>query len=100
MAKKSVLEREKKKHQIFLENFSKRFSLKNQFKKEKDINKKTILSALIQKLNRNSSITRFSKRCFLTGRKRSVYQFFNLSKSAIRAVVSLGFAPYITKSSF
>ena len=43
MAKKSVLEREKKKHQIFLENFSKRFSLKNQFKKEKDINKKTIL---------------------------------------------------------
>lgn len=100
MAKKSVLEREKKKHQIFLENFSKRFLLKNQFKKEKDMNKKSILSSLIQKLNRNSSITRFSRRCFLTGRKRGVYQFFNLSKSSIRAIISLGFAPYITKSSF
>jgi ribosomal protein S14 len=100
MSKKSLLEREKKKYHIFLENYSKRFSLKNQLKKEKDVPKKNILSLLIQKLNRNSSITRFSKRCFLTGRKRSVYKFFNLSKSSIRAIVSLGFAPYVTKSSF
>jgi ribosomal protein S14 len=100
MAKKSVLEREKKKHKIFLENFYKRSLLKNEFKKEKNVNQKNILAALIQKLNRNSSLTRFSKRCFLTGRKRSVYNFFNLSKSSIRAIVSLGFAPYVTKSSF
>lgn len=100
MAKKSVLEREKKKHKIFIEKFSQRLSLKNELKKEKDVDKKNVISGLIQKLNRNSSITRVSKRCFLTSRKRGVYQFFNLSKSSIRFLVSSGFAPYVTKSSF
>src|SRR4051794_4283154 len=100
MAKKSILEREKKKQKIFFENFDERLSLKNKFKKEKDVDKKTVISGLIQKLSRNSSITRVSKRCFITLRKRGVYQFFNLSKSSIRLLVSSGFAPYVTKSSF
>ncbi len=100
MAKKSILEREKKKGKIFFENCYKRLSLKNKLKKEKDIDQKNVLSELIQKLNRNSSITRVSKRCFVTLRKRGVYQFFNLSKSSIRLLVSSGFAPYVTKSSF
>ncbi len=100
MAKKSILEREKKKHKIFLEKFNQRLYLKNELKKEKDMDKKSIISSSIQKLNRNSSITRVSKRCFLTLRKRGVYQFFNLSKSSVRFIVSSGFAPYVTKSSF
>jgi small subunit ribosomal protein S14 len=100
MAKKSILEREKKKSKIFFENCYKRLSLKNKLKKEKDVDQKNILSESIQKLNRNSSITRVSKRCFITLRKRGVYQFFNLSKSSIRLLVSSGFAPYVTKSSF
>ena len=100
MSKKSILEREKKKHKIFFENFEKRAFLKNELKKQENIPKKDVILGLIQKLNRNSSITRVSTRCFLTFRKRGVYQFFNLSKSSIRSLVSSGFAPYITKSSF
>ncbi len=100
MSKKSILEREKKKRALFGKNLSERLSLKKELKKEKSLEKKIFISCMLQKYNRNCSITRFSNRCFVTGRKRSVFRFFNLSKSSIRFFIGNGVAPFVTKSSY
>lgn len=100
MAKKSVIEREKKKEKAFLKGFKQRIILKEKLKKEQDIDYKQNLSFQLQKMDRNSSKTRVSNRCFITGRKRGVYSFFNLAKSSIRTIISEGMAPFFTKSSF
>ncbi len=100
MTRKSIIEREKHKYKIFSKSTNERFFLKKELKKEPNFDKKILISCALQKFNRNCSATRLSNRCFHTGRKRSVFSFFNLSKSSIRLFISSGVAPYITKSSF
>ncbi len=100
MARKAILEKEKKKYNIFLKKNNEKFFLKKKLKKEANLEQKILITCKLHKFNRNLSVTRISKRCFYSGRKRSVFSFFNLSKSSIRYFIASGFAPYITKSSF
>lgn len=100
MSKKSILEREKKRKKIVLKFLDKRKNLISKFKKEKDFNKKQEISFIIQKMSRNSSQVRLVNRCFLTGRNRSVYSLFNLSKSSIKNLAYKSFLPGITLSSW
>lgn len=47
--------------------------------------------------NRNSSLTRIKNICVLTGRSKSVYKFFKLSRLQLRKFASIGFLPGILK---
>lgn len=47
--------------------------------------------------NRNSSLTRIKNICILTGRSKSVYRFFKISRLQLRKLASTGFLPGIAK---
>ena len=47
--------------------------------------------------NRNSSLTRIKNICVLTGRSKSVYRFFKISRLQLRKLASTGFLPGISK---
>lgn len=54
----------------------------------------------LNKLNRNSSKIRVKNRCVLTGRARSVYKLFRLSRIKFRELASQGKIPGVTKASW
>jgi len=47
--------------------------------------------------NRNSSLTRIKNICILTGRSKSIYKFFKISRLQLRKLASTGFLPGICK---
>jgi ribosomal protein S14 len=57
-------------------------------------------SLLVSKLPRNSSKTRIRNRCILTGRSRSVYKQFRVSRIVFRNLASQGFIMGIKKASW
>lgn len=57
-------------------------------------------SLKLSKLPRNSSKTRIRNRCIITGRPRSVYKLFRLSRIVFRELASQGMLLGITKSSW
>ncbi|KAI5016269.1 hypothetical protein ZWY2020_006120 [Hordeum vulgare] len=79
MAKKSLIQREKKrkkleqKYQLILSPLS--------------LSEKTKIREKLQSLSRNSAPTRLHRRCFLTGRPRANYQHFGLSGHVLREMV-------------
>ena len=100
MAKKSLIEREKKKqklekkHQIF------RQFIKNKIKKSVSLDEKWEFQKQLQTLPRNSAPTRLHRRCFLTGRPRANYRDFGLSRHVLREMAHACFLPGLTKSSW
>jgi small subunit ribosomal protein S14 len=54
----------------------------------------------LAELPRNSSKTRIRNRCEITGRPRSVYRKFKLSRIALRELASTGQIPGVVKSSW
>ena len=50
--------------------------------------------------NQNTSITRIKNVCALTGRTRSIYRFFKLSRIQLRKLASEGYLPSISKYSW
>jgi small subunit ribosomal protein S14 len=50
--------------------------------------------------NQNSSITRIKNICILTGRSKSVYRLFKISRIQLRKLASEGFLPNVSKYSW
>lgn len=69
-----------------------------------NINLSTTVRWKVQKkfypLSSNSSITRIKNRCIITGRSRSVYRFFKLSRIQLRKLASTGHLPGLSKTSW
>jgi small subunit ribosomal protein S14 len=57
-------------------------------------------SLRLSKLMKNKSIVFLNNRCFLTGRRKSVQRFFNLSRLQIRDYASDNQLPYVRKASW
>ena len=47
--------------------------------------------------SKNSSLTRIKNICILTGRSKSIYRFFKISRLQLRKLSSTGFLPGISK---
>lgn len=85
----------------------KRYEIQNQIYKTikpmlvkfKSANLKKYLQKLTNKSTKYNSFTRTRTICILTGRSRSVYRYFNLSRIKIREYASAGYFTGITKSS-
>lgn len=101
MAKKSMIEREKK-----------RLKTVNRYAKKRAALKQTIASASstdeerrdallgLQKLPRNASPSRRRNRCAITGRPKGYYRKFGLGRSTLREETMKGNIPGLRKASW
>jgi small subunit ribosomal protein S14 len=100
MAKKSMLEREKKRNQLIKKYSEKRNILLKELKKEKSLEDIFVLSQKLQKLPRNSSKTRARNRCWKTGRPRGYFRYFGLCRNVLREFAHQCLLPGISKASW
>lgn len=100
MAKKSMIEREKKRQRLVLKYAEKRASLKEQLKTSEFLEEKVQLSRKLQQIPRDSSATRLHNRCFITGRPKGFFRDFGLSRHCLREMAHEGLLPGITKASW
>ena len=100
MAKKSMIQREKKRERLTLKYIVKRKSLKNAFKTTSTFSEKVAIQKQLEALPPNSAPSRRRNRCWATGRSRAFYRDFGLSRHVLREMVHEGLLPGVTKSSW
>jgi small subunit ribosomal protein S14 len=100
MAKKSMIEREKKRQQLVIKYSQKRVELKEQMKKASFLEEKLEIQRKLQNLPRNSNPVRLHNRCLITGRPKGFFRDFGLSRHVLREMAHEGFLPGLTKSSW
>jgi small subunit ribosomal protein S14 len=100
MARKSLIEREKKREETVAKYADKRQALIEQFENAASQRERVELHRQIQRLPRNSSRTRLRNRCWVTGRSRGVYSDFGLSRNVFREWAHEGLLPGVVKSSW
>lgn len=100
MAKKSMIEREKKRQGLVAKYAQKRQDLKAQFASAEDPEEKMNLHRQLQRLPRNSAPNRVRNRCWVTGRPRGYFRDFGLSRNVLREMAHEGLLPGVTKSSW
>ncbi len=100
MAKKSMLEREKRRKKLADKYMSERMDLKEQFRLAQSPIDKLEIQRLIQRLPRNSAPTRQRNRCRVTGRPRGYYADFGLCRNLFREWAHEGLLPGVVKSSW
>lgn len=100
MAKKSMIEREKKRIRLEKKYCQKRAHLLTEYRNEESFSGKLKIHSKLQKLPRNSSKTRIRNRCWKTGRPRGVFRDFGLSRHVFREMAHQCLLPGITKSSW
>nr|YP_009538684.1 ribosomal protein S14 [Phacus pleuronectes]AYQ93692.1 ribosomal protein S14 [Phacus pleuronectes] len=100
MAKKSIIEREKKRNFLSNKYYLLRQSLKEKIKISNTFEEKFSLYFQIQSLPKNSAVVRLHNRCLITGRPKGFYRFFGLSRHVIREMAYLGNFPGLVKSSW
>ena len=100
MAKKSMIEREKKRIKLNNKYQTKRENLLKQYQTTEDFNLKLEIHSKIQKLPRNSAKIRIRNRCWKTGRPRGYYRDFGISRHVLREMAHQCLLPGVTKSSW
>ncbi|WP_013322295.1 30S ribosomal protein S14 [Gloeothece verrucosa] len=100
MAKKSMIEREKKRSALIAKYADQRADLKEQLRQAEDLDEIIELQRQLQRLPRNSSRTRHRNRCWVTGRPRGYYRDFGLSRNVLREWAHQGLLPGVVKSSW
>jgi len=100
MAKKNMIEREKKRQKLVIKYQIKRIELKKSIKKSTSYQEKLELYDKLQSLPRNSFPTRLRNRCWMTGRSRGYYRDFGLSRHVLREMSQQCLLPGVKKSSW
>ena len=101
MAKKAMIEREKKRQKLVDKFASKRAELKAIASNlELPIEERFAARLKLAKLPRNSSATRLHNRCQLTGRPHAYYRKLRISRIMLRELGSNGQLPGVVKSSW
>ena len=101
MAKKSMVEREKKREKLVQKYAAKRAAL-NEVVHDQSLPMEERFKASLKlaELPRNSSATRLHNRCQLTGRPHAYYRKLKLSRIMLRELASFGQIPGMVKSSW
>ena len=89
MARKSLIAREQKRRKLV----AKYADLRKELKQKGDYE-------ALQKLPKNSSKVRLNNRCLMTGRSRSYYRKFGVSRLVFREMALRGEIPGIKKASW
>lgn len=101
MAKKSMIERNKKRERMVKQYAAKRAELKS-IMSDPSVSDEAFFGAQrkLTKLPRNSSPVRLRSRCAITGRPRAYIRKFRLSRITFRELAQQGQIPGVTKSSW
>ncbi|MGF1477177.1 MAG: 30S ribosomal protein S14 [Geminicoccaceae bacterium] len=101
MAKKSSIEKNKRRRQTVKQQAEKRKELKSLIR-DKDLDPEDRFDAVLRlaALPRDGSKVRIRNRCVLTGRPRAYYRKFGLSRIALRELASRGLIPGALKASW
>jgi small subunit ribosomal protein S14 len=101
MAKKSSIEKNKRRARLAKQYGPKRARLK-EIAGDRTLSMEDRFAAQLKlaELPRNSSPNRYRLRCELTGRPRANYRKFKLSRIALRELASTGQIPGMVKSSW
>lgn len=101
MAKKSMIERNKKRERM-IKKFAARRTKLLAIAENEGLSLEERFGARLKlaELPRNSAASRFHLRCELSGRPRAVYRKFKLSRIALRELASTGQIPGLVKSSW
>ena len=101
MAKKSMIERQKKRERMVAKFAAKRAALNETINDQsKPMEERFKATLKLAELPRNSSATRLKNRCELTGRPRAYYRKLKLSRIMLRELGSFGQIPGMVKSSW
>ena len=101
MAKRSMIEREKKRQKLVDQYAGKRAELKTIARDEaRPMEERFKAQLKLAKLPRNSSATRLHNRCQLTGRPHGYHRKLKMSRIALRDLGSDGQIPGMVKSSW
>jgi len=101
MAKKAMIEREKKRQKLVEKYAKKRAALKAIITDEaKPMEERFRASLKLAQLPRNGSATRLHNRCQLTGRPHAYHRKLKISRIALRDLGSAGQLPGVVKSSW
>ena len=101
MAKKSTIEKNRRRQRMAKRDASKRADLRAIVRdRERPAEERFAAQLKLAKLPRNGSQVRVRNRCGLTGRPRGTYRKFGLSRIALRELASAGQVPGMVKSSW
>ncbi len=101
MAKKSAIERNKKRQRMVAQFAKRRLALRAE---ARDLSlppeERFAAQVKLAQLPRNSAKSRVRNRCEVTGRPRGYYRKLKMSRIALRELSSLGMVPGMVKSSW
>ena len=101
MAKKSSVNRQRKREKMVLKYAARREELKRLSRDQASTaEERQDAREKLSALPRNSSAVRLKNRCMVTGRSRSVYRKLMLSRIAFRDLAHKGYLPGIHKASW
>jgi len=101
MAKKSAIERNKKRERLVAQYAEKRAALKDIIQNEElPLEERYKARLKLADLPRNSAPNRVRNRCEVSGRPRGYYRKLKMSRIALRELGSLGKIPGLVKSSW
>jgi small subunit ribosomal protein S14 len=101
MAKKSMIERERKRAKTVLRYAKKHAELKRIIADSKSTGEERQDALLrLQKLPRNASPCRQRNRCAITGRPKGYYRKFGLGRNKLREATMQGHIPGLRKASW
>ena len=101
MAKKSMIEREKKRAKTIQRCASKRLALKKIIGDSKSSDDERRAAMLdLQSLPRDASPSRLRNRCSITGRPNGYYRKFGLGRNKLREETMQGNIPGLSKASW
>jgi len=100
MAKRSIIEREKKRLKLVTRYKQRRQNLLLDFKQTSNFSNKQLIHQKLEKLPRNSCQIRLRNRCWITGRSRGIYRDFGLCRHMFREMAHSGLLPGVRKASW
>ena len=101
MAKRSVVNREKKRQKLVAKYEGRRGELKRIIRSPTSTNEERDEAQMkLNALPRNSSRVRLQNRCRLTGRPHAYYRKFGLGRNKLREAAMVGDVPGLTKASW
>ncbi len=101
MAKKSMVERERKRARIVARYAAKRAELKRIIASPRSTDEERQAALLgLQKLPRNASPSRLRNRCAISGRPKGYYRKFGLGRNKLREETMKGNIPGLGKASW
>lgn len=101
MAKKSAIEKQKRRERLVNLKWAKRQELRNKiYNMNLNEEEREQARVALNKMPRDSSPIRLRNRCQMTGRPRGYLRKFKLSRLTFRELASMGMIPGMTKSSW